>query len=107
MWLSFNECELVSNFKQWLNVRWPLTKLSSYDIVNSSSNDFVHPLFLSHSSKFLLPIQNIPSLTEYTKEDYSSQLFQIWQSNWSWKPNWDVPGMMHSDALCKLKQIQF
>lgn len=52
--------ELVSNFKQWLNGRWPLTELGSHDIVNSSSNDFIHPLFPSHCSKFLLPNSGHP-----------------------------------------------
>ena len=29
-------------------IDWPLTEPGSYHIANSSSNDFVHPLFLSH-----------------------------------------------------------
>ena len=47
MWLPFNECELESNFKQWLNGCWPLTVLGSYNIVNSSSNNLIHPFFFS------------------------------------------------------------
>lgn len=39
------------------------------------------------------------SQTEDTTEEYSSQLFQIWQSNWSWKVSWDIPGVKHREKL--------
>lgn len=83
-WPSLNECESESNFKRRLRRRCPLTELRSSNIVNSSSNDSVCPLFLSQSCRFLFfsfpfPISEHP-ITHQAKgtiEDYSSQLFQL------------------------------
>lgn len=91
MRLSFNGGKQESNFKRWLNGRWPLTELKSHTNVNSCPNDFIHPLFSSHCGNFFFPIQNITSLI--SQRHCRGLFITIISANCGWEISQRVKGM--------------